>query len=299
MPRQSLQAGTQRVRSSGRAALKSAGLRAWRGLGLTTRRRILYFYTPPRWLHLDPPRTFNEKVNWRIINDRREIIGFTCDKLKAKEYAASRGVSPPRTIWHGTDLSELTAVDLPEYWVLKPNHRTGIVHFGRGRPNISTLQRLTRSWLDETNWAELGEWAYSQAERCYFVEERLGRPGEDLPDYKFFVFDGRVELIQLDTERHTAHHRRLYTRDWMALDVQLLHPLAPILPRPDNLDDMLVAAEKLGAEFDMIRIDLYHFNDTLWFGELTPYPGTGRSPFRPYYLDQELGAKWELPALEW
>src|SRR3982750_723333 len=36
---------------------------------------------PPR------PRTFTEKLNWRITLDRRELLAPTCDKLAMKEHA--------------------------------------------------------------------------------------------------------------------------------------------------------------------------------------------------------------------
>lgn len=286
------------ILSDALAAAKSVTKSAIRGLPLTTRRRILYAFNQRKWLHVNPPRTFNEKVNWRIINDRRPLIGSTCDKLKAKEYATSLGVQAPHTIWSGVNLSELESRDLPDHWVLKPNHRSGIVHLGQGRPDIAELRRLTQGWLDEKGWSDLGEWAYSQARRCYVMERRLGQPGQDLPDYKFFVFAGRVEMVQVDTDRHTNHRRRLYTRDWSPLDVVLNYPLGPIQPQPRTFGAMLTAAEKLGDGFDdFIRVDLYEDGDTVWFGELTPYPGGGKERFSSRDLDLHLGELWALPQI--
>jgi hypothetical protein len=293
-----LQRETHALKQFATAAAKSGTKSALRGLPLTARRRILYGLNQRKWLRLNPPRTFNEKVNWRIINDRRSLIGSTCDKLKAKEYAVGLGVRAPQTIWSGVDLSELTSLSLPEHWVLKPNHRTGIVHMGRGRPDVDELRRSTRGWLDEKGWSGLGEWAYSQARRCYVLENRLGDPAQDLPDYKFFVFGGRVEMIQLDTDRHTNHRRRLYTRDWTPLDVVLNYPMAPIHPEPRTLESMVTTAEKLGTGFDdFIRVDLYEYDDTVYFGELTPYPGGGKERFSSNDLNVHLGELWSLPQL--
>jgi TupA-like ATPgrasp len=267
-----------------------------RRVPVAARRRALYALNQHRWLNLNAPRTFNEKVNWRMVHDRRALIAETCDKLKAKEYAASRGIDPPRVIWSGTDLSELESLDLPEHWVLKPNHRTGLVHIGRGKANTAELATLTRGWLDEMMWSVFGEWAYSQADRCYVLEERVGQPGVDLPDYKFFVFSGAVDLIEVDTERQNNHCARMYTADWHPLDVQgQLVPLGPIVEKPRCLDAMLEAAEKLGADFDFIRVDLYEYADQIWFGELTPYPAGGLERFVPHFLDEQLGRLWNLP----
>ena len=57
---------------------------------------------------------------------------------------------------------------------------------------------------------------------------------------------------------------------------------------------MTEVSEALGREFDFIRVDLYDVEGSVWFGELTPYPGGGLDPFDPR-LDRELGALWVLP----
>lgn len=266
-----------------------------KNLPLPLRRRVYFLLKQHRLLSLQNPRDFSEKINWRMVYDRRPIIGLTCDKLRAKEYAAARGVNVISTLWSGVDLSELKTLDLPELWVLKPNHRTGLVYLGSGRPDLDELAVITEGWLDEKLWSTVGEWAYSQAERCFIVEERLGDPGIDLPDYKFFVFSGRVGMIQVDTLRMTDHHRRLYAPDWQPYDIRSKFPIGPITNRPNNLDEMIAIAQKLGSDFDFIRVDLYNVDDQIWFGELTPYPDGGGIRFSPAFLDKALGDLWKLP----
>lgn len=165
--------------------------------------------------------TFTEKVIWRMLFDRRPIIGRTGDKLESKEYAlktASDVVSVPRTLWRGEDVSELAAMELPEHWVLKPNHRSKLVHFGRGTPDVAQLHDVTAGWLDEP-LSRAGEWAYSQAAPVLLVEELLGMPGHPPRDFKFFVFQGRPHLVQVDSDRHVGHRRSLYTEDWLRLPI--------------------------------------------------------------------------------
>lgn len=264
-------------------------------LPLPLRRKIYFLIKQHRFLNLQNPRDYSEKVNWRMVYDRRPIIGQTCDKLRAKEFAAKKGVNAIPTLWSGVDLAELETLDLPELWVLKPNHRTGLVYLGSGRPNVAELAVITRGWLDEKLWSTVGEWAYSQAEPCLIVEERLGAPGADLPDYKFFVFAGKVAMIQVDTERMTNHQRRLYTADWQPYDVRLHFPIGPITGPPENLEEMIAVAQDLGSDYDFIRVDLYNVDGEIWFGELTPYPGGGGEKFSPPYLDGVLGKLWQLP----
>src|SRR3954449_10616022 len=94
---------------------------------LPLRRHLMYSAFTHRLGNFSNPRTFSEKVNWRIIHDRRPLLAWTCDKLAVKDHAAGR-VKTPATYWSGTDLNELTGIDLPGAWVLKPNHRSRLVH---------------------------------------------------------------------------------------------------------------------------------------------------------------------------
>jgi hypothetical protein len=195
------------------------------------------------------PATFNAKVNWRILQDRRPALAWTCDKLAMKEHArAIVGLSVPRTYWAGSDLRELQGAVLPAHWVLKPNHRSGLVYFGHGRPDASRLRELTATWLDPVQATKLGEWAYTRARPMLLAEEVIGDPGSSPPDYKFFVFGGEVAVIQVDTGRHTVHRRRFHRPDWSPLEVRSAgFPLAPAEPPPESLGRMLAVAAELGG----------------------------------------------------
>lgn len=267
-------------------------------LPIGVRRRSLFVYYNRRMPHFKYPLSFNDKVHWRILNDRRPLLEWTCDKLAMKERAKGvKDLNIPRTFWAGTDLQELDSITLPDHWVFKPNHRSGLVYFGRGRPKVGELSVTASTWLRSFSWTELGEWAYSRARCMLLLEETVGIPGSPPPDYKFFVFQGKVAAIQVDADRHTSHSRRIYLPDWSPLEVTSgLHELAPLEPAPTHLDRMLSIAEKLGAGFDFMRVDLYNVEGRIYFGEFSPYPGSGLDRFIPASFDRELGSYWMLPS---
>jgi hypothetical protein len=263
----------------------------------TARRRWLFARVHRRWPSFEPPRTFSEKVNWRILRDRRPELAWTCDKLQMKDHARRSGadIVVPATLWSGTDVRELADRSLPEHWVLKPSHRSGLVHFGGAGTDLDALAAMTQEWLTGVQHDTYAEWAYGQASRCLFVEELLGAPGSPPPDYKFFVFGGEPRMVQVDLDRFSGHRRSLYTPDWRLLPVELNYPGGGPTPRPARLDEMLEAARVLGRDYDFMRIDLYDTGGAVVFGEYTPYPGSGLERFRPRSFDRELGRLWTLP----
>ncbi|WP_278314645.1 ATP-grasp fold amidoligase family protein [Lolliginicoccus levis] len=267
----------------------------------TGKRYYIYVMTHGRLPNLRQPRRYTEKITWRILNDKRDIWTWTCDKLAMKENVARRAgdaVRIPRTYWHGTDLRELATVELPEKWVLKPTHRSGLVHLGTGRPDIDMLIAHTRGWLDEVNWKYLGEWAYQFASRQFLVEERIG-DGETVPDdVKITISGGRPTVIFTKAGRGGASSERFYGPDWTPLDLSTGDTPGEPLPRPANLGAMLDAAVRIAEGFDLLRVDLYNHGGELWFGETTPYSGSGTARYDPDEWDFILGDTWQLPDLD-
>lgn len=273
-------------------------------LPLTARRHVLFVLFMKHIGHFRKPRTFNEKVNWRIIHDRRSQLIWTCDKLRVKEEAARHGIKSAKVFWTGRDVAGLAGVDLPPAWVLKPNHRSRCLYFGTGPvgPNdIDHLRRETAGWMSDLQGAGKGEWAYTQARHLLFVEELLG-DGTPLVDYRLFTYDGVVHFVQvvhdINKVNLTAPVRRYYTGDWGPLEARQRIELGPILPRPATYDEMRRLAGEIGAPFDFARIDFYDLDGELYLGEVTPYPGGGLVACQPASFDVEMGAPWKLPELD-
>lgn len=279
------------------SALRRAYNQVGRALPGVVGRTWLFVGAHGRVPALRHPRTFSDKVTWRILHDRRPELAWTCDKLQMKEHARASGadVRVPEVLWVGTDVRELAAVDLPAHWVLKPAHRSGLVCFGDATTDLSELRRRTQGWLDDVRSGALREWAYSRAAHVLYVEELLGTPGDPPPDYKVYVFDGEPALVQVLVGRFSHLRGALFTPAWEKLDARWQFPDAGCLPRPDRLPELLEAAATLAAGFDFMRVDLYLVDGTVVFGEYTPYPGNGLARLEPPALDAELGARWHLP----
>ena len=115
----------------------------------------------------------------------------------------------------------------------------------------------------------------------------------DLPDYKFFCFDGEPKMLFVGTERNNPNTE---TRFDNHLDILNGHPQADTIPaKPDNYDDMVEVARQLSKGFAFVRIDLYSHKSGVLFGEITFYHHSGMVQFVPNKWDDIMGAWIKLP----
>lgn len=284
-----------------RNVLRPAHRRLAGSLPLALRRQYLFLTATQRPGNFKHPRTVGEKVNWRIINDRRPQIVRACDKLQMKAMARECVPDPdrlriPETWWTGTDVDDIPDELLTRKAILKPNDGSGdVVFLPATREDV---REQTVGWLTGEQAERLGEWGYAHAEHVMLVEELIPFDA-DLPDYKFHVFDGQTQMIEVHTGRFGDHRCSYFDRDWKAFDVERAFlPSAGDLPRPAELEEMLRLADEMGAGWDFIRVDFYLSGGEIWFGEYSPYPHGGLSRYIPRSFGVWLGNFWTLPSLE-
>jgi hypothetical protein len=268
--------------------------------------------------------TFNEKVRYKMLRDRRMLLVTFTDKVAVRDYVAAVVGERylPRSYGVLSDPAELWTLELPKSFVVKPTHGSGAVvavhpdapmdatlpspdeHWActRVRPDAldrQSFENLARSWLRRRYGNGInGEWAYNFVPPRLLVEEHLSGPGGDIPaDYKFFVFHGRCRYVQVITARFGPQTEDFFLPDWQHLPLRAnaLRAADPVPARPDRLEEMISVAERLGRDTDFVRVDLYALADRIVFGELTNYPAAGHCPFSPERFDAEFGAHWKVP----
>jgi hypothetical protein len=256
--------------------------------------RLMHLWRNRHWPNLDEPHTFNELVQARKLKDRSPLLPLLADKVRVKDWVARRlgpeWVIP--TLWHGRELPDRPHWPLP--FVLKSSHASCQCAFVRtARGDWSRLRRKAERWLDHSYGAILDEWLYGKIEPQLLVEPFIGG-GLSLPtDYKVFVFAGRAEFVQVDTDREHAHKRAIFDRNWGRLPVRLHFPIETReLCPPRSLPLMLEAAETLSRGFDFVRVDFYEVEGRPLFGEMTFYPGSGLDRFQPAAFDRLFGKHW-------
>lgn len=264
--------------------------------------RLQYRLKMGFWPDFKHPKRFTEKLQIYKMRYRNPLMPICVDKYKVREYVKSKGLEFILNELYGVyDRAEDIPFDkLPNEYVIKTTDGSGgnnilLVRNGSDL-NITHTINTVNSWLGVKDINAGREWAYTGIKRSRIVIEKLLKveQGKDIDDYKFFCFGGKVYCIQVDRGRYTYHERNLYTRDWKLIPVVCSYPNALPLPEPLSLQVMIQYAEILSSDFPFVRVDLYDVNDTVYFGELTFYPGSGYEGYIPDEFDYELGALFDV-----
>jgi hypothetical protein len=242
---------------------------------------------------LKKPKTFNEKLLYQKLFVRDSRLLQLADKIAVKgfvsELMGAEWVIP--TLWYGKTLPAKRDWPLPV--IIKPNHGSGWYRAIRHHSDLNEIDALCGRWLAARYDKAFREWFYGRIDPQLMVEPLIG--GGGLPtDYKFFVFNGHVEFIQVHTDRATEHKATFYDRKWMPQPFTLgSWPLDQRrLLRPKSLGNMIDCAEKLSLDFPFVRIDLYEIEGKPYFGEYTFFPEAGLGRFNPPSHDLLLGEMW-------
>jgi len=286
-------------------AIRNAGKLVFWGIApylpAELRLKILFMNTHGTWPDLGRPKTFSEKVQWRKLHDRREILTLFADKYRVRKHVEERiGARYLTTVyWASEDPQTLPVSDLPQSFVLKANHGTrwNILVPDKSAMDRDAVVGQLSAWLRDRYPPAQGEWGYLNVKPIAYAEEFLRTRAGEIPiDYKFFVFDGRVRMIQVDLDRFTDHSRCLYDADWNLLPAVMGYQRGYGSPRPENLAEMIDCAQKCAAGLDFVRADFYNVDGRVVFGELTNYPGGGLELFSPPEFDGVVGSWWTLPS---
>ncbi|MCW2834369.1 MAG: hypothetical protein JWN68_2322 [Nocardioides sp.] len=269
------------------------------------------------------PRTFNEKVRYKMLRDHRQLMVTYADKAAVRDHVASVAGARvlPGLLHLFDDPQALVDAALPSAYVVKPTHGSGVAIVVSPAADVAArlparqhswaYRHVRPEWAPSEQLAALGgswlgqlygqgpnrEWAYGHVPRRILVEEFLvGADGAVPDDYKFFVFHGTCRYVQVDRGRFDRRTQDFFTPDWSHLPLSGGNPWAtPAIARPVRLEEMLELAERLGRGTDFVRVDLYDLPDRIVFGELSSFPAGGDSPFEPQSFNLEFGSHWHPP----
>lgn len=258
-------------------------------------------------LNLDNPITFNEKLQWLKLYNRKPEYTIMVDKVKAKEYVANiigeEHIIPTLGVWDDPD--DIDFDKLPDQFVLKCNHNSGIglcICKDKSKLDIEKVKEGLRKGLKEDFYLMGREWPYKNVPRKILAEKYMvDESGSDLKDYKMMCFNGKVMCTYVCMNRFEEGGLKInfYDRNWKRLPFERSQKPASIndVNIPTGYSKMLELAEHLSKNIPFLRTDFYEIGGELFFGEITFYPASGLEDFSPEKWDENLGKLIVLPEM--
>lgn len=266
-------------------------------------------------LDLENPRTFNEKLQWLKLYDRKPEYTMMVDKYKVRDYIAAQlgeeYLIPLLGVWDDPEDIDFDA--LPNQFVLKCNHNSGLgmcICKDKSKLDIKKVKEDLRKGLNQDYYLTGREWPYKNITRkiiCEkYIEAHYSKNSEitGLLDYKFYCFNGEPRFLYVgyaDVRDGVKHDRMTYLDlDWHKTAFNRPdHDELLFFPEiPSNFDEMIEVAKKLSEGIPFVRVDLYNINNRIYFSEMTFFPGSGFSPFSPKEAETTLGIWIKLPKIE-
>ena len=252
------------------------------------------------------PVTFNEKLQWLKLYDRRPEYHIMVDKYEVKKYVSSRigdqYIIPTIGLWEKVE--DIDFNSLPNSFVLKCTHDSGSIVLCPEKKNFDKEKAISklRKGLNRDMFYWGREWPYKGLRRRIIAEQFLrDESGTDLKDHKVLCFNGEPKLIELHQNRYTSNQSQdFYDTNWEKLPisqngVSLYQVTNKRIPKPDTLDEMIVLSRILSKGIPHIRVDWYSIDKKLYFGELTFFDGSGFDPYDDPKDDEMLGSWISLP----
>lgn len=254
-------------------------------------------------LNLKNPQTFNEKIQWLKLNDRKTEYTRMVDKYEAKKLVGNKigneYIIKNIGIWNSFD--EIDFSKLPDKFVLKCTHDSGGLVICRNKELLDkekVKNKLEKSLMK--NYYKMGrEWPYKNVKPRIIAEEYMeDKKQKTLRDYKFYCFSGCPKYLYISEglEDHSTAKISFYDlefndapfkrNDYKTFDVRP--------EKPKNYEKMIELSRVLSNGFSFLRVDFYEINDKIYFGELTFSPCSGFMPFNPKEYDKVLGSYIDL-----
>ena len=140
--------------------------------------RIRYFQRMHKILHLKNPKTYNEKLQWLKLYDRKPLYTKLVDKYLVREYVKEKigedYLIPLLAVYERAEDIDFDA--LPDEFVLKCTHDSGGLVICRDKADLDKTAAKTKigSSLKVNYYLENREWPYKDVPRKIIAEKFIG-----------------------------------------------------------------------------------------------------------------------------
>jgi len=267
--------------------------------------KMIYRARMHKKLDLNNPQTFNEKLQWLKLHDRKPEYTQLVDKYKVRKYIADtigeQYLIPLLGVWDKFD--DIDFNKLPNQFVLKCTHDSGglVICRDKSKLDIVKARKKLNTCLNQNYYWGGREWPYKNVKPRIIAEKYMvDKSGAELKDYKFFCFNEETFFLYVSQglENHDTASISFYDLNGKPMPFKRTdyRSLAGSIKMPVNFEKMKVLANEyastIGSPF--LRVDMYEINEMIYFSEFTFTPCAGMLPFEPPEYDKILGEKLEI-----
>ncbi|MBO3335130.1 ATP-grasp fold amidoligase family protein [Clostridium perfringens] len=251
-------------------------------------------------LDIKNPKSFNEKLQWLKLYDRKPEYTILVDKYEVRKYISmnigKEYLIPLIGVWDNVE--EIDFAKLPNKFVLKCTHDSGSVFIctDKSKLDIEKLKIKIKKAL-KRNYYYIGrEWPYKNVKPRIVCEEFISDKNSTPDDYKVLCFNGKAKLIGVHIDRFGNHCLDNYDRDWNKTEVAKDGPMSEfVYEKPKEFEKMIELSEKIALNMSHVRVDWFIVNEKLYFGEITFYEAAGFDHFDNKEDNYLLGSWIDLP----
>lgn len=252
-------------------------------------------------LDFNNPQTFNEKLNcFKVNDDLMKRISKYADKHQVKKYVRKK-IGAKHIIKEYFYKDKITVEDLeklPNQFVLKTTLGSGTNFIVKNKEKTD-LQEVCNymNFLTQLEYGYLhGEFMYNYGKNKIVAEELLVDEKNNIPDdLKCFCFQdnngNKKKILYVERVIGDERERIMFDEKWNVVNYNSnFKQLEEKIPKPKNLKEIVKVIDKLSEEFNFVRVDLFLFNNIIYFGELTFIPTAGYLRFENPDHDLEWGS---------
>lgn len=237
--------------------------------GDATYAKLRFFVHHGRW-PTDAKR-FNDMLLRRRISPefRSQLVALTTDKAAAKAFTrlvvGEEHVIPTYAVLRSKE--EIWSYGFPDRCVIKGTAASGQVIFKESDNEVN--RNTLVSWLKRTQYSYTREPNYKPFPNAVIVEPFVDGIGP-VHEFKMQCYQGRVRFIYQNISETSGQTRILWDTNWQPLDLSFNYEAPDEIPEtPSHAVEMMTAAEKVAAYFDLVRVDIYSVGDQFFLGEIT------------------------------
>lgn len=256
--------------------------------------------------NLDHPVSFQEKLQWIKLNDRKPIYHTMVDKYDAKKFIADtlgddKYCIPTLGVY---DCFEDIDFDkLPNQFVLKCTFDSGSYYICTDKDKIDKKKVKDHLYV---NWRYnyyyySREWPYKGLKHRIIAEPLL--KDERCPylrDFKFYCFNGEPKILYITSDKggDLPTRQDFFDMDGNHLEIQDIHYTNNPVKCPDlpaNFEKMKKLCRIFAKDTYHLRVDFYEVNGEIYCGEFTFFESGGFCEFMPEKYNRILGDWIQLP----